>query len=412
MCPGHSPRCPVRTRPIMRSFSREGPEEQHAYVRGGVSDRCEDGDGVRFARGILAAWPAGLTCGVLLCFSRQSSLARQLFADRWWTSGGHWETFEHVLGHLLQRTEEDISWQAAGRGGGGIDLHIEVGECFGVLGPNGAGKTTMIEILEGLLQPSSGEIEVLGMHWQDQADAIRQQIGISLQETQFSDKLSVRETLTLFRSFYSRGLDPVEAIKRVGLEEKSNAWIKRLSGGQRQRLAIAAALIGDPGLLFLDEPTTGLDPHSRRQLWEIIGEFRRQGRTTLLTTHYMEEAERLCDRVAIVDHGRMIASGSPRELIASIEGQHVVEFALVSPEGMSQSLAFWNDLPSVTSCRIESSAIHLSVTQPHRLLPALVERLERRQWQLSNLITRHASLDDVFVTLTGRQLQQDEEAES
>ncbi len=271
----------------------------------------------------------------------------------------------------------------------GIDLHVEVGECFGVLGPNGAGKTTTIEILEGLLEPTSGDVEVLGMKWREQGILIRQRIGISLQETQFSDKLTVHETLNLFRSFYARGLEPQEAIRRVGLVEKSRSWIKNLSGGQRQRLAIAAALIGDPSLLFLDEPTTGLDPQSRRQLWEIIGQCRRQGRTTLMTTHYMEEAERLCDRVAIVDQGRIIASGSPRDLIARLGGHHVVEFSLASPEGTDQPVSFWLDLPSVVSCRSETGAIHLSVTEPHRLLPALVERLEQRRWQL--IEPRHAA---------------------
>jgi ABC-2 type transport system ATP-binding protein len=294
----------------------------------------------------------------------------------------------------------------------GIDLHVEVGECFGVLGPNGAGKTTTIEILEGLLEPTGGEVEVLGMNWRAEGQQIRQRIGISLQETQFSDKLTVRETLTLFRSFYPYGLEPQEAIARVGLVEKSRAWIKHLSGGQKQRLAIAAALIGDPALLFLDEPTTGLDPQSRRQLWEIIGDCRRQGRTTLLTTHYMEEAERLCDRVAIVDHGRVIASGPPRELIARLGGHHVVEFSLDAPDGMQQPVTFWSDLPSVVSCRHEAGAIHLSVAEPHRVLPALVERLEQRHWPLSGLVTRHASLDDVFVMLTGRQLQEAEEVGS
>ncbi len=294
----------------------------------------------------------------------------------------------------------------------GIDLHVEVGECFGVLGPNGAGKTTTIEILEGLLEPTGGEVEVLGMNWRTAGQLIRQRIGISLQETQFSDKLTVRETLTLFRSFYPRGLEPQAAIARVGLVDKSRAWIKHLSGGQKQRLAIAVALIGDPALLFLDEPTTGLDPQSRRQLWEIIGECRRQGRTTLLTTHYMEEAERLCDRVAIVDHGRVIASGPPRELIARLGGHHVVEFSLDAPDGMQQPVTFWSDLPSVVSCRLEAGAIHLSVAEPHRVLPALVERLEQRHWPLSGLVTRHASLDDVFVMLTGRQLQEAEEVAS
>jgi ABC-2 type transport system ATP-binding protein len=175
-------------------------------------------------------------------------------------------------------------------------------------------------------------------------------------------------------------------------------------------LAVAAALVGDPLLLFLDEPTTGLDPHSRRHLWEIIGEFRRQGRTTLLTTHYMEEAERLCDRVAIIDYGRIIALGPPRELIARLGGDHVVAFSVNRPEAASQPAEFWNALPTVSGCRAEDGMIHLSVKEPHRLLPALTECLERRGWQLSSLITRHASLDDVFVMLTGRPLEKSEGA--
>src|SRR5262249_20335789 len=188
----------------------------------------------------------------------------------------------------------------------------------GMLGPNGAGKTTTVEILEGLLEPTSGYVEVLGLRWGQNDDALRQRLGISLQETRLSEKLTVRETLTLFRSFYRRGLEPDEAIDLVSLEEKATARVGKLSGGQKQRLAVACALVGDPDLLFLDEPTTGLDPQSRRQLWEIIRAARDRRRTVLLTTHYMDEAERLCDRVAIVDHGQVIALGSPRELIARL----------------------------------------------------------------------------------------------
>src|SRR5437870_1838300 len=210
----------------------------------------------------------------------------------------------------------------------GIDLDVPVGECFGLLGPNGAGKTTTMEILEGLMQPTSGDVEILGQHWNRNANEIRQRIGISLQETRLGDKLTVREVLTLFRSFYPTGLEPAQAIKRVSLEEKARAYVSKLSGGQRQRLAVACALVGDPELLFLDEPTTGLDPQSRRQLWDILRGFRAQGRTILLTTHYMDEAERLCDRVAIIDLGKVIALGSPAELIAQLGGEHLIEFAL------------------------------------------------------------------------------------
>ena len=260
----------------------------------------------------------------------------------------------------------------------GIDLAVEEGECFAVLGPNGAGKTTAIEVLEGLLEPTSGEVEVLGRRWDDGGAVIREQIGISLQETRFSDKLTVRETLTLFRSFYKSGIDPDEAMARVSLEDKANTWFKRLSGGQKQRLAVAAALVGYPVLMFLDEPTTGLDPHSRRQLAEIIRDCRRHGRTTLLTTHYMEEAERLCDRVAIVDHGRIIAHGTPHELIARMGGEHVVEFSLQPSEATRLSLDAFRGLPAVTGCRCEDGVIHLSATEPHIVLPALLNWLGMR----------------------------------
>ncbi len=285
----------------------------------------------------------------------------------------------------------------------GLDLLVEQGECFGLLGPNGAGKTTTIEIVEGLLSATSGDVEVLGMRWGRDNDSIRQRIGISLQETRLSEKLSVRETLTLFRSFYRRGIPPEEAMARVSLEEKTSAWIGKLSGGQRQRLAVATAIVGDPELLFLDEPTTGLDPQSRRQLWEIIREFGVQGRTVLLTTHYMDEAERLCDRVAIVDHGRLIALGTPHELIASLGGEHVVEFTLAeSADRAALDLRALDDLPAVTSARAEAGQICLSVSEPHIALPALLDRLAKSKHELASLTTRHASLEDVFVKLAGR----------
>lgn len=200
----------------------------------------------------------------------------------------------------------------------GLDLEIPAGECFGLLGPNGAGKTTTIEICEGLLERDAGDLELLGMTWENNADSLREKLGIQLQDTQLSEKLTVSETLHLFRSFYDAGREVDEVIKLVQLEEKSKARVGTLSGGQKQRLAIACALVGNPELLFLDEPTTGLDPQSRRQLWSLIEEFKATGRTILLTTHYMDEAEKLCDRVAIVDHGHIIAQGAPHDLIESI----------------------------------------------------------------------------------------------
>ncbi len=287
----------------------------------------------------------------------------------------------------------------------GIDLAVESGECFGVLGPNGAGKTTTIEMLEGLLEPTAGEIAILGIRWRDDPQAIRRRIGISLQETRFSDKLSVRETVTLFRSFYRHGVDPAAAIARVSLDDKARTWIKNLSGGQKQRLAVAVALVGDPELLFLDEPTTGLDPYARREVWEIITDCRRQGRTTVLTSHYMEEAQKLCDRIAIIDRGRVIALGSPPQLIAQLGGEHIVEFSLNSSEAAGLPPAAWRDLPAVTACRYEDEAICLTVTEPHVVLPALLERLAQRGWHLASLATRPASLDDVFVAMAGHEFE-------
>jgi ABC-2 type transport system ATP-binding protein len=294
----------------------------------------------------------------------------------------------------------------------GIDLEVREGECFGVLGPNGAGKTTAIELMEGLSSPTEGEVEVLGHRWSDRADDIRQQIGISLQETRFSEKLTVLETLTLFRSFYRRGHEPRHTMAQVSLTDKAHAWVKNLSGGQRQRLAVATALVGDPRLLFLDEPTTGLDPQSRRQLWKIVTDFAQQGGTVLLTTHYMEEAERLCDRVAIIDRGQIIALGTPRELIGSIGAEHVVEFAFDGDSSAGGDDEAWSSLPGVTGVTREDGHILLTVTEPHVVIPAVLQRIDGSTRSLSSLTTRNASLEDVFVKLTGRHLDREEPSDA
>ncbi len=206
----------------------------------------------------------------------------------------------------------------------GLSIHVDRGECFGLLGPNGAGKTTTIEILEGLLEADTGDVEILGLRWATHERELRQRLGVQLQETQLAEKLTVEETLRLFRSFYHRGRTIDDLIRIVELESKRHSGVGKLSGGQKQRLSVACALVGDPDLLFLDEPTTGLDPQSRRQLWELLKQFRAEGGTIMLTTHYMDEAETLCDRVAIVDHGKVITEGSPRDLIAALGAPRVV----------------------------------------------------------------------------------------
>ncbi len=277
-----------------------------------------------------------------------------------------------------------------------------------MLGPNGAGKTTTIEILEGLTLPDSGDVEILGARWSEGAAgrALRERLGIQLQETQLADKLQVGEVLALFRSFYNQSHTVDEVLALVELEEKRKARVVTLSGGQKQRLAVACALVSKPELLFLDEPTTGLDPQSRRQLWEIIRRFRAEGGTVLLTTHYMEEAERLCDRVAIMDHGKVISLGTPPELIASLGADHVIEFALVDggADDLPEAL---RALSGVTALRpaVAGGSVSLTVKELHRTLPALLALLQQRRLELSSLTTHHATLDDVFLSLTGRQLR-------
>ncbi len=284
----------------------------------------------------------------------------------------------------------------------GLDLEICSGECFGLLGPNGAGKTTTIEICEGLTEADSGEVDVLGLRWSSDAPALRQRLGIQLQETQLAEKLTISETLRLFRSFFHQGPGAEEAIRVVQLEEKRDARVGALSGGQKQRLALACALVGDPDLLFLDEPTTGLDPQARRQLWDLIEEFKAAGRTILLTTHYMDEAEKLCDRVAIMDHGKTIAQGTPRELIASIGVEHVVEF---SAGNAAVDLSGIRAMAGIRDVRTENGNVLLQVTELHKAVPALLDELTRQGVPLTELRTHSATLEDVFVHLTGRHLR-------
>ncbi|HTX75917.1 MAG TPA: ABC transporter ATP-binding protein [Terracidiphilus sp.] len=286
----------------------------------------------------------------------------------------------------------------------GINLEVMPAECFGLLGPNGAGKTTTIEICEGLTIPDAGNVTLLGRNWRQHATDLRQRVGIQLQETQFPEKLTVSETLRLFRSFFHRGISVDEVIPTAQLEEKRGARVGTLSGGQKQRLAMACALVGDPELLFLDEPTTGLDPQARRHLWDLVDDLKRAGRTIILTTHYMDEAERLCDRVAIMDHGRIIALGTPQQLIASVGGDHIVEFA-VSPAGATLDIAALTAIPGVQSHRVDAGTHQLCVSDLHTTVPRIFDVLDGQGLKLAEFRTHSATLEDVFVALTGRNLR-------
>ncbi|HEY8550759.1 MAG TPA: ABC transporter ATP-binding protein [Vicinamibacterales bacterium] len=286
----------------------------------------------------------------------------------------------------------------------GLELEVLTGECFGLLGPNGAGKTTTIEILEGLLAPDAGDVEVLGLRWGRDDRQLRQRLGIQLQETQLSDKLTVEELVRLFRSFYAKGRDVDEVLALVELESKRKSWYSKLSGGQKQRLAVACALVGAPDLLFLDEPTTGLDPQSRRQLWSLLERFRADGGTILLTTHYMDEAQTLCDRVAVVDRGKVIALGTPRELIRSLGAEHVIEFGMNDGVPLPDVNAL-RDLPGVRDVRQDGTTCSLIASEMHQAVPALLDALGDHRSALAFLTTHSATLEDVFVSLTGRHLR-------
>jgi len=283
-----------------------------------------------------------------------------------------------------------------------LSLEVRRGECFGLLGPNGAGKTTTIEILEGLLTPDAGDVDVLGLRWGKDDRELRQRLGVQLQETQLAEKVTVVETLGLFRSFYKRGHSVDQVIKTVALEEKRNARVGKLSGGQKQRLAVACALVSDPELLFLDEPTTGLDPQARLSLWDVVEKFRAGGGTVLLTTHYMEEAARLCDRVAIMDHGKIIALGTPLELIESLGADQIIEFRVTNPIA-EEALT---SLPAVNHLHKRGDDYSLTVTEMGVALPALLSEIKQQQSELVSLTTHQATLEDVFVSLTGRMLRE------
>ncbi len=283
-----------------------------------------------------------------------------------------------------------------------VDLEVRRGECFALLGPNGAGKTTTVEILEGLQRQDAGSAELLGYRWGEGHDReLRQRIGVQLQDTQLGERLTVFETVRLFRSFYARGRGVEETIALVGLGEKRDARVGKLSGGQKQRLALACAVVAEPEILFLDEPTTGLDPQARLQIWSLVERFRGEGGTVLLTTHYMEEAARLADRVAIMDHGRIIALGSPAELVASLGAEQIVEFETAGPVPLERLAA----LPGVRAATRRNGTTTLSVAAIGEALPALLSEVNRWGVGIESLRTHQPTLEDVFIRLTGRALR-------
>ncbi len=283
----------------------------------------------------------------------------------------------------------------------GIDFEVARGEVFGLLGPNGAGKTTTVEILEGLRSPDGGTATVLGHDVATDADAVKPRIGISLQTAALYPKLSVTELIDLFRSFYPRSRPTAELIDALGLGERRTARSADLSGGQRQRLAVALALVNDPEVVFLDEPTTGLDPAARRALWDLIEGLRADGRTVLLTTHYMEEAEILCDRLAIMDHGKILEMGTVDELVAKRFQERAVRFDESAALATDQLAA----LPAVVSVKRDGREVLLYTKDVGPTIGALLDLAESHGVEPQNLAIRRATLEDVFLDLTGRALR-------
>jgi ABC-2 type transport system ATP-binding protein len=287
----------------------------------------------------------------------------------------------------------------------GIDLEVQPGICLALLGPNGAGKTTTIEMLEGLTKPDEGTVEILGRTWKSDPDGIRQNIGVQLQETKLQEKITVVETLRLFRSFYAQGRELDDVLAAVGLQDKRTARVETLSGGQHQRLTLACALVSDPQLLFLDEPTTGLDPQARRRVWDIIADFKAEGKTVLLTTHYMEEAERLADQVVIIDAGKVISAGSPQEVIAGLEAESIVEFHPKDGRVHDVRDEDLTTLSGVREIRREGSSVTLVVTDTQASVGALLALLQTTGIELESLQTHAPTLEDVFMDLTGKHLR-------
>ena len=283
----------------------------------------------------------------------------------------------------------------------GLDLTVAKGEVFGLLGPNGAGKTTSLEMLEGLTKPDKGEIRVLGLDWRKAGAEIRSRIGVQFQSTQLDDRVKVREALTLFGSYYRKSLPVADLLKMLQLEEKAESFQSKMSGGQRQRLALGLALINDPELVFLDEPTTGLDPQARQSLWDLVRDLKAQGRTVILTTHYMDEAEALCDRIGIMDKGAILQLGTPRELIASLNQPSYAEIEFQGAAPDSSAFSACLGLP------VETKAGHwaVSLADPRKDLQKLLECVNSLDIPMQQLHVRRATLEDVFLQRTGRSLR-------
>jgi ABC-2 type transport system ATP-binding protein len=281
-----------------------------------------------------------------------------------------------------------------------ISFQLMEGEVLAILGPNGAGKTTTVEMLEGLRKPDSGAVEYFEEKLPPSSDRVKEEIGVQLQSSSFFEYLSVKETLDLFRGLYTKGVSSDELIEEVSLDEKKKTYTKNLSGGQLQRLAVAVSLVNDPKVVFLDEPTTGLDPQARRMLWETVLNLKKRQKTIILTTHYMEEAEHLADRIIIMDHGKIISRGTLDELIASIETEDIVSFRVKGEEEIPQEFLQMEGLKHV-----ENRTYAVTTKDVERTLGRLFERSKKFEILLDDVTIRKPNLEDVFITLTGRKLR-------
>lgn len=283
-----------------------------------------------------------------------------------------------------------------------VSFAIEKGEVFGLLGPNGAGKTTTIEMIEGLRKPDSGSIKVMGIDALKDREGIKEIVGVQLQSTTIYDDIRVREALVLFASYYRKSIPPDQLLEQVSLVDKKDSFVRTLSGGQKQRLAMAMALVNDPEVLFLDELTTGLDPQARRNVWDIVERLKERGKTVVLTTHYMEEAEQLCGRVGIIDHGKIIALDTPRNLVDRQNLESVVE--LVTPDANIEEALY--RLPGISKTVRDGNRYLLQTKEALTLQREIMRLADQNHLRIDSLSVRRATLEDVFLALTGRSLRQ------